>query len=207
MRIVRISLATVVSLLVLPSLCAQEKPKENPSEEQPLNFARAEARVVLTELDGAKVVSSLPYVVPLQLNERAGNRGYVRIGMRIPFSTGSKSGEQSLTYNDVGTSIDCSLEQRGGHLLVDQNQGKYILSLSIEKSSLYVSTRDPEGRVQGGKEWEPGQPPPGIEPVVREFRGSFEIPVTEGKPTEVAVATDPITGHVLKAEVTLTVTK
>jgi hypothetical protein len=205
MKVIGISLATLAFLLVLPPLQAQEKQGAEPAAAQPIEFGTLKVKVVLAEYDGTKLISSLPYTVPVSMSMRGG-RGSLRVGVRVPLDTSSKSGESSVTYLDVGTSLDCSLESNNGKALMDQNGGKYLLSISFERSSLYVPTRSAEGKLEG-KEWQQGDPPPGTQPVIRNFRGNFTLTAREGQTWEMTVATDPVTGHVLKSEVSLTAVK
>jgi hypothetical protein len=71
---------------------------------------------------------------------------------------------------------------------------------------LYVAGREQDGKIVG-KEWSAGEAPPNNQPMVREYRGGIVLSVREGQPTEATVATDPLTGHVLKVEVTLSLVK
>lgn len=203
MKLIRILLATLAILLALPSLQAQEKQGSEPV--QPIEFGTLKVKIVLAEYDGGKLLSSLPYTVPVSTNLRGG-RGSLRVGVRVPLDASSKSGDSSITYLDVGTSIDCSLESNNGRIFMDQNAGKYLLSISLERSSLYVPTRTAEGKLEG-KEWQQGDPPPGTQPVIRNFRGNFVLTAREGQTSEITVATDPLTGHVLKADVSVAFVK
>jgi hypothetical protein len=80
------------------------------------------------------------------------------------------------------------------------------LDLTVDRSSLYVAAREQGGSIVG-KEWSAGDAPPGNPPMVRQYRGGLGLFVREGQATEATVATDPVTGHVLKVEVTLSVVK
>jgi hypothetical protein len=206
MRMARLLVAVFVILLALPRVVAQETQTHNTPERPTINFSNLKVKLTLTEMDGTKIVSSLPYTMSINLTDVPGQRGYLRSGIRVPVSTNSKTGEQSMTYVDVGTNIDCELQKGHGAVFLDQSQGNYILSISIEKSSLYVPTRGADGSIRG-KQWESGDQPPGKEPALLEFRGNFDVSVHEGQPTEITVAADPITGHVLKAEVTASLVK
>jgi len=83
---------------------------------------------------------------------------------------------------------------------------RYTLELTIERSALYVREPNKDGEVEG-REWAPGDPSPGSQPLIHDFRGNVSFIVRDGRPAEATVATDPITGHVMKVEVTLNVLK
>ena len=58
-----------------------------------------------------------------------------------------------------------------------------------------------------GKEWSDGEAAPSTQPLVRQYRGDVGMFLREGQTAEGTVATDPLTGHVFKVEVTLNVVK
>lgn len=157
-------------------------------------------QVVLSDYDGTVKVSSLAYTVPLIVigGKPSGPFSSLRIGVRIPVTTSAKTGESALQYIDVGTNIDA----RAAHT----DDGRYQLDLTVERSALYVAAREQDGKIVG-REWSAGEVPPGNQPMVRQYRGGVGLFLREGQPTEATVATDPLTGRVLKVEVTLTVVK
>ncbi|MGB0036098.1 MAG: hypothetical protein WBP79_11545 [Candidatus Acidiferrales bacterium] len=193
MRIARILLASLLALLALPSLYAQEKQATEATSE-PATQVSLKVQTVLTEYDGTKKIASLPYMMPITLSPKSNPNASVRIGVRVPVSVSSKTGENSVQYIDVGTNLDCRVRETIG--------GKYILDFGVERSSLYVA-----GPGHEGKEWVPGEPSPGNQPLLREFRGSFVLALRDGQTSEATVATDPVSGHVLKIEATLNVVK
>jgi hypothetical protein len=196
--------ACVALLLITPGVVrsqeknAAEKPAAETTVPEPV--VAAKLQVVLTEYDGTNKVSSLPYTIPLTVTTKPFGQMYsLRMGVRVPvITTSSKSGENSLTYVDVGTNIDSR-----AHRTAD---GRYAVDLRIERSSLYVAFRDKENNFQG-KEWTAGEAPPGDSPMIRDFRGDVALVVRDGQPSEATVATDPLSGRVLKMEVVLTVLK
>lgn len=157
--------------------------------------------IVLSEYDGAKKISSLAYTLPVISNgdRPSGAFASLRVGVRVPVNvTTEKKGENPLQYVDVGTNIDA----RAAHA----DDGRYQLDLTVDRSSLYVAARGKEGNIVG-REWSAGDAPPGNPPMVRQYRGGLGLFVREGQAAEATVATDPVTGHVLKVEVTLNVVK
>jgi hypothetical protein len=157
-------------------------------------------QIVLSEYDGTKKIANLPYTMPLIVASKPpGAYSTLRIGVKVPVKTGeSKTGDTQIQYIDVGTSIDA----RVAHA----DDGKYQVDLKVDRSSLYVTARDQDGKVFG-KEWSGGEAPPTTEPIVRQYRGDVGMCLREGQSSEGTVATDPLTGHVFKVEVTLNAVK
>jgi hypothetical protein len=196
--------ACAALLLIAPGVVrSQEKTAtEKPAAETPAPEAVVPVKleVVLAEFEGATKVSSLPYTIPLTVGSKYSGRMYsLRMGVRVPVTTtSSKSGENTLTYVDVGTNIDSNANRAP--------DGRYAVNLRIERSSLYVAFRDKQDTFHG-KEWTAGEAPPGDSPMIRDFRGEAELVLRDGQKSEATVATDPLSGRVLKIEVVLTVLK
>jgi len=193
-------------LFATPAAKAQDKPaNETPAAEaieQP-----AKLQIVLTEYEGTKKISSMPYSIPFILS-RSSLTSSLRMGVRVPVNTTSKAGESSLTYVDVGTNIDVSdIDYRINQSHILSTPGRFSIQLKIDRSSLYVPSRDKDGHIDGGKDWTAGEPPPGNEPMIRQFRGDVTLLLRDGQESEATVATDPLTGRVLKVEAVLTVLK
>lgn len=92
-------------LFIAPAAKAQDKPAaETPAAEV---IVPAKLQIVLSEYDGTKKISSMPYSIPLILSNRSSQWSSLRMGVRVPVNTTtSKTGENSPTYIDVGTNID-----------------------------------------------------------------------------------------------------
>jgi hypothetical protein len=188
-------LATLFILLALPSVYAQEKPnnepKPNVATATPLPEIPLKVQIVLTEFDGAQKLSSLPYTIYTLAtgphNRRAEER--LRFGVRVPVASSSQ-----FTYEDVGTNIDCGA--------VVRDDGQFSLDFHVERSSLTIP--GPDGKAT---DWKPGELNPGPQPLIRSFRNDFALVMRDGRTMEGSSAVDPVTGHVLKIEVTLSVLK
>jgi hypothetical protein len=190
-------------LFAVPAAKAQDKPAaETPG---PVALVPAKIQIVLTEYDGTKKISSMPYSIPLVLQGTALTSS-LRTGVRVPVnSIISKTGEASYQYVDVGTNIDVSdIAYRMNHVL--PAPGRFSVEIKIDRSSLYVPFKDKDGTVLG-KEWTSGERPPLDEPMIRQFRGDMTLLLRDGQESEATVATDPLTGRVLKVDVVLTVLK
>ena len=202
MKLARILVVTIAVLLVLPLLHAQdaetnvEKGKETVKEtghaqttvkdEQP--EAPLKVQVTVSEFDGTQKISSLPYSLNL-LGTHVQNHkeAHLRLGVRVPVSTG----DNSFTYQDVGTNIDAMAFQR--------DDGTYRVDLTVDRSSVITSDK--------GTDWKPGESGPSRQPMIRSFRDEFTVVAKPGQTVEGTSAVDPVTGHVLKVEVTLSVAK
>ncbi len=203
MKISQSLLVCVLLVFCAPLLVSAQGTKapdapENSTTEPP---TPVKLQVVLSEYDGTKKIANLSYTIPLLVPglKPGGAYSTLRIGVKVPVTTAdSKTGQSQITYIDVGTSIDA----RVAHA----DDGKYQADLKVDRSSLYVTARDQDGKVVG-KEWSDGEPPPSNQPFVRQYRGDVAMLLREGQPSEGTVATDPLTGHVFKVEVTLTAVK
>jgi hypothetical protein len=136
-------------------------------------------QVVFTEFDGDKKISSLPYTLSVNADERRANpTSQVRNGVRIPIL----QDKDKFTYLDVGTNIDCSA--------MLQDDGRFKLQMQVERSAV---SSDSTGSSSN--------------PMVRTFRANMNPVLKDGQTAESIVSTDPLNGHVYHVSVTLTVLK
>lgn len=190
-------LALLLAILVLGGqrLWSQEKGK---SEEAPKPPASEKAvtplrvQVVFTEFDGEKKISSLPYTLLVNADGR-GPFAAVRMGLRVPIETSAAAGTKQVQYMDVGTNLDGQAEKG--------EDGKFLLRLNVEKSSVYSPGASQKPASVGGNEISSGQP------IVQQFRTQVNLLIRDGQTIQSTVATDPVTGHTLKVDVTLNVIK
>lgn len=147
-------------------------------------------QIVITEFDGTKEISRLPYSLDL-LGTHIQNRkeAHLRFGVRVPVATAGGPG--AFTYQDVGTNIDAMALQR--------DDGTYRLDLTVDRSSVTMP--------KDGADWKPGDTNPSSQPMIRSFRDDFTVVATPGHPLQGTSAVDPVTGHVVKVEVALSVEK
>jgi hypothetical protein len=181
--------------LLLPGLRAQEKPK--PAEER-RSVTPLRVQIVLSEYEGEKKISSLPYILSVNADDRGGGRtASVRLGLRVPVGIGSKDSPSSIQYIDVGTDIDCRAETGEG--------GRFHLDGTVRRSSIYSSEPDKKPL-----DWTPGDPRPpatSSQPILRTFSASLNHFVRDGQTIQSTMATDPVSGRILKVEITLNVIK
>ncbi len=183
---------------VPPRASAQDKTKSSETLKAAENAKPViplKVMLVLSEFDGEKKISSLPYGLFVSTADRSTR---VRSGMRVPvatgsFGTGATAGNAGtisplvntqLTYLDVGTNIDCSAQA--------EDDGRYKLMITIDRSSI---AGEPSSVGNLGN------------PIIRQFRSDFALSLKDGQTIESVMATDPLTGHVLRVGVTLNVAK
>lgn len=152
------------------------------------NIVPLKVTVVFAEYDGEKKLSSLPYALFLKADENSHFFGKVRMGVRVPIWTGGK--ESAVQYQDIGSNLDCSAQVA--------EDGKYILDLSLERSSIYPNS---------GEYPAASKPEERPQPLVRQFRANLALMLRDGQTTQNTIATDPLNGHTVKVEVTLNVVK
>jgi len=192
------AIAVLLAILVLavPVLRSQDKTKTESGksgESQTPSITPLRVQVVFNEYDGDKKVGSLPYTVLVNADDR-GPQAAVRMGLRVPVETGGGSStNHQFTYMDVGTNLDGRADKT--------EDGRFNLRLNVEKSSLYSPGTAGKNAAVGGNEIPAGQP------IVQTFRSQVNVLLRDGQTIQSTVASDPVTGHVLKVEVTLNVIK
>jgi hypothetical protein len=177
----------LAAVLAIPGF-AQEKPKteggEKPAEVHKI-ITPLRVQVVFNEFEGEKKISSLPYTL-LVNSDTYGIPAAIRMGLRVPIHTG---GSSQMTYIDMGTNIDGRSER--------QEDGKFLLSLSVERSSAY----SPQGNLPDAKALSSDSP------VIQQFRSQLNLLIRDGQTIQSTVSTDPVTGRVIKVDVTVNVVK
>jgi hypothetical protein len=183
--------------LLSPAGQGQEKPKSEEKQKNEVQTTPVKALIVFTEYDGEKKIKSLPYSIYINApisTELMPGWVKLRIGDRVPVYTG----KDQFQYFDVGTNIDA----RAAH----SPEGPFRLYLNLERSSV-------EGDVLVPIQRAPEQTSPDShagtfrEPVVRQFRSELDLKIREGQVLESTMATDPVSGRVLKIEVSISIVK
>ena len=197
---------------VLGSAQEASKPAEVSKPEQQSSRAvpaptLLRVQVILARHQGDKKVASVPYsftVTTSQAGEPT-RLAKLRMGVEVPvpitsFSPpGKPDGDKSspvtsFQYRNVGTSIDCTASERGN--------GLFLLHLSVDSSSVYANA--------------PGSSPlsstdmqvlASDKPFFRSFNVSLDPVLRDGQSVQTVASTDPVTGEVVKIDVTLNVVK
>ena len=191
-------LSLLLLCLVVPVGWAQDKPKTEEKPSVAVQTTPVKVLILFTEYEGDKKVKSLPYTLYINAADSPELKpGWtrLRIGDRVPVYTGNNSG---FTYLDVGTNIDARAAYTG--------DGRFLLNLNLDRSSvegnvLVPLQKPPETNVQ---ETQSGS---FREPIVRQFKSELDLKIREGQTLESTMATDPVSGKVLKVEVSISVVK
>jgi type II secretory pathway component GspD/PulD (secretin) len=145
---------------------------------------------IVSKYQGEKKISSVPYVIATNANQR--RPASLRVGAKVPIPmTAVGNGPAgSFNYENVGVSIDCSVFTSG--------QGLFRVEVNLDDSSIYMNdqTASPTGtpRINGA-------------PTFRTFRITNSLVLKDGQTSQMTSAADPVTGDVMRIDLTLTVVK
>ena len=175
----------VVVLLMLFAAAAEAQEKERA-------LVPVKVQVVFSEFEGDKKVASFPYTLLVSAGPELGRRDVskIRVGVRVPIVTQGKDGPITQ-YLDVGSYIDANAAIQGN--------GKILLSLSLRRSFIY----SPAAEKMGSAFPLPSDPTP----IFRNFESELLLAFKDGETIQTNTATDPVSGRVLKVDVTLNVVK
>ena len=143
-------------------------------------------QLVISRFQGEKKVASLPYTFVVTTGD---SRVRMRMGVDtpVPVTTMNPSDATkpmvSYQYKTVGTNIDCRALDRG--------EGRYELSIGVENSS---ALNGPGASVDGM-------------PLFRRFETSLDPVLRDGQSLQTVASTDPVTGEVVKIDVTMNVVR
>jgi hypothetical protein len=171
---------------------AQDQPKSTTAEKQP-ELVPLKLEVVFSEYEESKKISSLPYTISVNANERRDTS--LRMGLRVPIATGSfaSGGKDTMNtqyqYQDVGTDIDCTAATIEG--------GRFSVNVRVNRSSLY----------NPGANEKAGNVPLSAQPIFSRFSSDLKLLMRDGETIQSTMATDPVSGRILKVDVTLHVVK
>jgi len=190
--------AAVLLLLGMfsPLAHSQEKPKPEDKPKAETLTTPVKVSIVFTEYDGDKKVKSLPYTLYINAAEgQDAKPGWsrLRIGSRVPVYTG----KDQFSYLDVGTNMDARASRN--------TDGHFILSLILERSwvadyaAVPVTKSDTSQADAAAGHFR--------EPIVQQFKSELDLKIREGQPVESTMATDPLSGKVLKVEVSVAIVK
>jgi hypothetical protein len=197
MRTGSVPIASLLLLGILsPTVLAQDKPKTDDKTKVEVQTTPIKVQIVFTEFEADKKIKSLPYVMYMNApNSSELRAGWVkfRIGSRLPVYVG----KNEMQYMDVGTNVDARSAYTG--------DGHVLLQMTLERSWVEGEVSVPMMRSDSS----PSDPSGGHfqEPIVRGFKSELDLKLREGQPVESNMATDPISGKVLKVEISFAVVK
>jgi hypothetical protein len=172
-----------------------EAGKEDAAERRSVRGVSLRVQVVISRYQGEKKVASLPYMFVVAAG---GGLTRTRMGVDTPVpTTSSEGGKQttSIQYRNVGTNIDC--------LAKDWGEGRFLLTIGVENSSALALEKGPSSG-------DPGAPPDsrltGI-PLFRRFDSNLNVVMRDGQSVQTVASTDPVTGDVVKIDVTMNVVR
>jgi hypothetical protein len=158
--------------------------------------ATLRVQLVISRYQNDKKQASLPYtflVGAKPSTNPGGNRVRMRMGIDtpVPSVTYDESGKPKSTgiqYRNVGTNIDC--------WATDLTDGHYQLNLQVENSSAVAPGPGTSAREDLGGA-----------PMFRRFETFIDPILRDGQTVQTVASTDPVTGEVVKIDVTLNVVK
>jgi hypothetical protein len=190
------------ALLALPARAQQAPAVAAKPAAIPMKLLRLQ--FTFTDYDGDRKIGSLPYTLHIGAyddpNRKPGQSENnevtkMKFGLRVPVATGAAAGGEDLQfqYIDVGTNLYCRVE--------DVRDGVYTIDITAERSMATGPTAD--ALVHKGLALESAGTSLGSEPVIQQFNVESPVMLRDGQTITSMVGTDPISGHVVKMEVTL----
>jgi hypothetical protein len=159
--------------------------------------ATLRVQLVISRYQGERKTGSLPYTFTVAAG---GEWVRMRMGIETPVpvtstraSTKGPAGEGSppptmgFEYRNVGTNIDCRA--------VEVGDGRYSLGMRVQNSSALA------GVATAGQASFPGVP------LFRQFDATIEPVLSDGQSIQTIASTDPVTGEVVKVDVTMNVVR
>lgn len=169
--------------IVMAALCVSAATTVVAQETRP--SVPLKVQVVLSSYEGEKKVASMPYTLLVNAGERD-NRVTLRMGVSVPTNNGKE-----VVYRDVGTNMDC--------IATVAEPGRFKINLSVNNSSVFDS---------GDKQLQAAVPRANSSAqILRSFTSSFFLNLKDGESGQSIAATDPVTGEVMKIDVTVHVIK
>ena len=191
----RYLLAAVLAAFAVTTPLAQEAIPTTRQDKPAGASVPLNVQFVLSRYQNEKKISSMPYMLGVL---SGGQKTSLRIGTNVPVvvttfapkgdATGSVP-QQSYTYRDVGTNIDCQAMNAGS--------GQYTLHVIVEDSSVHIDRSQGAGDKTVLRDV----------PAFRSFRASFAMLLREGQTMQYASATDPVSGEVMRIDVSLSLAK
>jgi len=177
----RLALFAGIALII----SAAARGQDNPAPASPQR-TQLKITLVLHEYNGKEEIATLPYELAVSAQPIMNTSCGIRIGNRIPIQTE----KDKYTYLDIGTNYDC--------FVTAMPDGRFRIESKIDRTTIMPSdAKGPAAREQSDS----------LGPRIAGLRLSFDVVLRDAETSDAAMATDPLTGHVWKAEIRLKVLK
>ena len=178
------------ALLALVLMGAGAKAEDEQKAEKPRKPGTPlKLQVVFSRYQGERKVGSFPYTLSVNADDRPTR---LRMGINVPLMYEGKEFPGNVVYKSVGNNVDCSAEAL--------DDGRFKVACSLEQSSVHSANGERKATGSGGDTSL-------LPPLLRTFSSEATLLLRDGQTAQYAAATDPVSGEVLKIEVTLNVVK
>ena len=143
-------------------------------------------QLVLSRFEGDRKLGSLPYTFVLTPNSQnpVSGAARLRMGVDVPVPKPASAADTSIQYQNVGTNIDVvNVRELAG--------GRYQFDVNVQNSTALPAA-------DGAK---------GSPPLFRRFDYTFNAVLRDGQTMQTVASTDPVSGEVIKIDVTLNVVR
>jgi len=182
-------LRTVIVCALLMSGAAATSVSGQERSAPPPASTPLKVQIVLSRYDGDRKLASMPYTLLVNAGERD-NRVTLRMGVALPI-TGVGANGPTVTIQDIGTNMDCTATAT--------DEGRYRINLAVNHTSVYEND---------SKHLQAAVPRAGdAAQLIRSFTSSFFVLLRDQQSAQTIAATDPVTGEVMKIDVTIAVVK
>jgi hypothetical protein len=184
-------LAIVLTGLAAGATAVAQEPPAPPAP-KPAASSALKVQVTISRLQGDKRVSSMPYTLSVNTNNSRAEISRLRMGGKVPImavATPVVDGKQiaagPVTYQDVGTNIDCFASTT--------DDGRFKVTLTVEDTSVYPEDQA-VSTVRG-------------HPAFRTLVLTNAAILRDGQSTQFTSATDKVSGETVRIDVMLNVVK
>lgn len=176
---------TLLSVLPFMLLGALARAGEEPPQPPAKTSVPVRLQIVLARYHGGTKIASVPYTLTGFADSTP---IVVRTGVQVPLRYEGKQIPGNVVYKSVGNDLECKTDSL--------DDGRFRVTCTIDESSLYdAGATDPSARSSLAP------------PVLRNFSVKASLPLRDGETAQYASATDPVSGEVVKIDVSLEVLK